>query len=154
MPERRIRTLAVTSITIVAAALVTLSTTAASAATTAASAPGHVTAPRAAAAAGCVTDTFTTRYVNTYEQCVRDEQVLLNDLHYGLVDGMERAPLLTVDGYYGPHTYSVVRFFQGQIGFTPNGITDPKTWKGLCVIAYKTNFTGVYWHDAGCASVV
>jgi peptidoglycan hydrolase-like protein with peptidoglycan-binding domain len=154
MLKRRIRTLAVTGITIVAAALVTLSTTAASAATTVASAPGHVTAPQAAeAATGCVTIQFGTWDENTYERCVRDEQILLNDLHYGLVDGMNRAPLLTVDGYYGPHTYGVVRFFQGQIDITQDGITGPQTWHALCDIAGNTGYQGVYWHDAGCPSI-
>jgi hypothetical protein len=79
MAKRKIRILAVTGITIVAAALATLSTTAASAATTTASAPGHVTAPRAAKAAadpsGCVTEDFSEVDKNSYEPCVRDEQV-------------------------------------------------------------------------------
>jgi peptidoglycan hydrolase-like protein with peptidoglycan-binding domain len=136
-----------------AATLVTLATTAASAAPTTASAPGHLTAPQAAAATGCVTGTFSTRDENTYERCVRDEQVLLNDLHYGRVNGMQRAPLLTVDGFYGPKTYSVVRFFQGQDLIKPDGITAPPTWKTLCFVAGNTGFRGVYWRDAGCASV-
>ena len=81
MLKRGIRTLAVTSITIMAAALVTLSTTAtASAPTTTASVPSHVTAPRAAEATGCVTQTFGIWDENTYERCMRDQQVLFNDI--------------------------------------------------------------------------
>jgi len=37
---------------------------------------------------------------NTYQQCVRDEQILLNDLWYVGAAGPNQ--LLTVDGYYGP----------------------------------------------------
>lgn len=151
MLKRRVLSLAVTGITIVAATLLTLSTTTASAATTAASAPGHVTAPQAAEAAGCVTDTFGIWDENTYEQCVRDEQVLLNDLwSIGAVSVNQR---LTVDGFYGSHTYSDVKAFQSYNGLVSDGKTGPLTWNVLCHVTYFNGFQGAYWHDAGCATL-
>jgi peptidoglycan hydrolase-like protein with peptidoglycan-binding domain len=147
MLKGRIRTLAVAGSTTVAAALVALSATAASAATTTASAPAHVTAPTVAAASGCVTETFTTADQNTYLQCVRDEQVLLNNLWSIGYSGMQQ---LSVDGHYGMHTYSDVRSFQGDIPIRVDGITGPQTWWNLCHYNSVWGFTGVYWHDAGC----
>jgi zinc D-Ala-D-Ala carboxypeptidase len=151
MLKRKTRTLAVSGITIVVAALLTLSATAASAATATASAPGHVTAPQAAAASGCVTQTFGIWDENTYERCVRDEQVLLNDLWYDHVPGPNQ--LLTVDGHYGPHTTSDVKSFQTQYVLQIDGITGPVTWRMLCEVDEYYKFTGVYWYDAGCASI-
>ena len=156
MTKRTISKIAAAAVTIMSATALTALTaaTGASAATTTASASAHVSAPRAAdAATGCVTEEFGTWDENTYEQCVRDEQILLNDLHYGLVDGMNDVPLLTVDGYYGPHTYSTVRFFQGQIDIHVDGITGPQTWGALCDITGNVGYQGAYWHDAGCASI-
>jgi peptidoglycan hydrolase-like protein with peptidoglycan-binding domain len=150
MLNGRIRTLAVTGVMIVAAALVALSTTAASAATTMASAPGHVTAVRAADASGCVTEDFSEADENTYEVCVRDEQVLLNNLWNGYV--FSNLQELTVDGYYGPNTESDVLFFQVDAGITRDGITGPQTWWWLCHINSINGFQGVYWHGAGCAT--
>jgi peptidoglycan hydrolase-like protein with peptidoglycan-binding domain len=165
MLKRRIGTLAVTGTTIVAAALVTLGTTGASAATTTASAPGHVTAARAAQAAadpsGCVTENFTNADQPFYEPCVADAQVLFNDLWYyeeqhpnhenPLYLGVNQ--LLTVDGSYGPHTTSVVGFFQAS--WPPLKVDyelGPKTWHQLCSVAWLHGYRGVYWHDAGCAT--
>ena len=161
MTKRTISKIAAGAVTIMSAtALTALAATGASAATStsaataAASASGHVSAPRAAdAATGCVTVQFGTWDENTYEQCVRDEQILLNDLHYGLVDGMNDVPLLTVDGYYGPDTTSDVYTFQGDLAITYDGITGPQTWSALCTIAGNVGYQGVYWHDAGCASI-
>ena len=154
MLKRKVRTIGVLAITIGAAALVTtLSTTAASAATTKASTPGHVTAPAAAEASGCVTQTFSEADENTYEQCVRDEQVLLNNLftHF-ILSNLQDIP---VDGYYGPETESDVVMFQADFradGVTIDGITGPQTWWWLCHTNSNAGFTGVYWHDAGCAT--
>ena len=152
MLRRRIRTLAVTGTTIVAAALVTLGTTGASAATVTASAPGHVTAPQAAEATGCVAIEFGIWDENTYEQCVRDEQILLNNLYYNSVVYLNQG--LKVDGYYGPDTYSDVRSFQTDIPQPAyiDGITGPQTWWWLCHINSANGFSGVYCHDAGCAT--
>jgi peptidoglycan hydrolase-like protein with peptidoglycan-binding domain len=149
MLKSRIRTLAlaVATITSVTAA-VTLSTTTASAATMTASAPSHVTAPRAAEATGCVTQTFAIWDENTYERCVRDEQILFNDLwSLGKANVTQH---LTVDGYYGPETFSVVVGFQEFENIGVDGITGPQTWFALCVADWDLGFTGAYWHDAGC----
>jgi peptidoglycan hydrolase-like protein with peptidoglycan-binding domain len=152
MLKRRIHILAVTGITIVAATIVTLTSTAAYAATTTASAPGHVTAPQAQATSGCVTVEFGIWDENTYEQCVRDEQILLNNLYYNGIVYVNQG--LTVDGYYGPDTYSAVRSFQTDIPQPAyiDGITGPQTWWWLCHINSANGFSGVYWHDAGCAT--
>lgn len=146
MLNRRFRTLAATGITIVAA-IVTLSTTAASAATATASTPGHVTAPRAPAATVCVGQTFGIWDEGTYLQCVRDEQILLNDLWKVHAAGNQ---LLTVDGFYGPKTTSDVRAFQYQFDLIIDGITGDQTWGALCHEDQLEGFTGLYWHDAGC----
>lgn len=150
MLKRRICTLAAAGITIVAAPLLALSTTAASAATTTASISGRVTAPRAADASGCVTQDFSEADEGTYESCVADEQILLNDLYgIGVMGPNQR---LTVDGYYGPDTTSDVQSFQGAWGDTVDGITGPQTWDSLCAVDYVYGFRGTYWHDAGCAT--
>lgn len=150
MLKGRIRTLAGAAIMIVAAALVTLSTSAASAATTTASAPGHVTAALAADASGCVTQDFSEADEGTYEVCVRDEQVLLNNLWNGYV--LSNLQEISVDGYYGPQTESDVLFFQADAGITKDGITGPQTWWWLCHINAINGFQGAYWHGAGCAT--
>jgi peptidoglycan hydrolase-like protein with peptidoglycan-binding domain len=165
MLKRRIRTLAIAGAMIVAAALVTLSTTGASAATMTASAPGHVSAPRAAQAAaepsGCVTRNFTTADEHFYEPCVADAQILFNDLWYyeeqhpnhehRLYLGVNQ--LLTVDGSYGPHTASVVGFFQASWPpLKSDHELGPKTWHQLCYVAWLHGYRGVYWHDAGCGT--
>ncbi len=160
MFKGRIGTLAVTGITMVAAAaLVSLSATAASAATATASASGHGTAPRAADAAadpsGCVTEDFSIADEPYYEACVADEQILLNDIFYyeqdyGVYDGANQ--LLTVDGSYGPHTTNDVEGFQSWWGDTVDGITGPQTWDTLCTVDYNLGYHGTYWHDAGCGT--
>jgi peptidoglycan hydrolase-like protein with peptidoglycan-binding domain len=150
MLKARIRILAVAGIAITVAALGTLSTTAASAATRTPSAASHVTAPRTADASGCVTEDFSEANEGTYEPCVADEQILLNDLYgIGVMGPNQR---LVVDGYYGPDTTSDVRSFQGAWGDTVDGITGPQTWDSLCAVDYVYGFQGVYWHDAGCAT--
>jgi zinc D-Ala-D-Ala carboxypeptidase len=147
MLKHKIPALAVTGITIVAAAMVTFSATDASAATTRASAPSHVTAPLAANVSGCVTEVFSTADEDTFEACVDDEQVLLNDLHSA---NPGFANQITVDGQYGPATASDVTFFQGSFGLTRDGITGPQTWRQLCTATFDLGFKGTFWKDAGC----
>jgi len=154
MVKRRISVLAVTGITIVAAALAALSATTASAATTSASAPGHVTAPLTVKAtpdaSGCVTEDFSQADEGTYEPCVRDEQVLLNNIwSVHVLPGLQD---LATDGLYGPKTTSDVYTFQGDLGISYDGVTGPQTWWWVCHINSNAGFTGTYWHDAGCAT--
>jgi hypothetical protein len=157
MLKRAVRNLAVTGVTIASVTvLAAVGATGASASTATASAPSHATAPSPAeAASGCVNDTFTIADENTYEQCVRDAQVLFNDLdsvwvthhvNYGVVHS------LTVDGFYGFDTAGVVEEFQEFWGIVPTAQLDPATWLFLCVMDRTTGFTGAYWHDAGCAT--
>ena len=150
MLKRRIHILTVTGIMIVAAALVTLSTTAASAAPMTASAPGHVAAPRATEATGCVTENFSEADEGTYEPCVLDEQVLLNDVYD--VHDVGPNQLLATDGHYGPDTTSDVISFQKAWDLEVDGITGPHTWDQLCALDFELGFRGNYWHNAGCAS--
>jgi peptidoglycan hydrolase-like protein with peptidoglycan-binding domain len=110
-----------------------------------------IIAPGASAATPCVEGTFGES--NTYQQCVRDEQILLNDLWDVHAAGPNQ--LLTVDGYYGPHTFSDVESFQTAYHGSPyhlsvDGITGPLTWGVLCIEDAANGFTGAYWHDAGC----
>jgi peptidoglycan hydrolase-like protein with peptidoglycan-binding domain len=149
----RNRTLACTSIMIMAGALVTLSTTAASAATSTASAPGHVTPTVTTDSSGCVTEDFSEADEGIYEVCVRDEQVLLNNLWNNYI--LSNLHELTVDGYYGPSTESDVVMFQANFrpeGVTIDGITGPQTWWWLCHENAINGFEGVYWHGVGCAT--
>jgi hypothetical protein len=110
-----------------------------------------IIAPSSSAATLCVEQTFGES--NTYQQCVRDEQILLNDLRSVGAAGPNQT--LTVDGYYGPHTFSDVESFQTAYHGSPyhlavDGITGPLTWGVLCIADANNGFTGVYWHDAGC----
>jgi peptidoglycan hydrolase-like protein with peptidoglycan-binding domain len=139
MLKRRIRTLAVTGITIVAAAVVTLSTTAAASAATTTS----------STSTACVYRDFGES--STYQVCVRDEQILLNDLWKDHVAGPNQ--LLTVDGYYGNLTTLDVKSFQAENFITPDGITGPVTWSVLCEQDWFFGFTGTYWHAVGCPAV-
>lgn len=110
---------------------------------------GIVAAPAttAMAASGCVTETFSILDQNTVLRCVKDEQVLLNNIRVGF--GLQQ---LTVDGLYGPHTTSDVRTFQADIPIKVDGITGPQTWWWLCDSNGANGFTGTFWHDAGCST--
>jgi peptidoglycan hydrolase-like protein with peptidoglycan-binding domain len=173
MGMRRLGVLAITGITIVAGALVTLSTTGAAtaaaataaaataaAATASGSAASHLTAAQAAQTAadpsGCVEETFNENDQYTYEPCVVDEQILLNDIwsvqeKTGDYLGVNPQPL-SVDGYYGPDTTSDVETFQGSHGDHVDGWTGPMTWDSICTAVYFLGFHGTYWNDAGCAT--
>lgn len=109
-----------------------------------------VTAPGASAATACVNRQFGRS--NTFQQCVLDEQVLLNDLY----DIHFRGPnvRLATDGYYGPQTAGDVVAFNTNTD-TPGGeITTVYTWQELCYDTWSHNFRGAYWRNAGCASAV
>jgi peptidoglycan hydrolase-like protein with peptidoglycan-binding domain len=153
MLNRKVRTLAVAGIMVVAATLVALSTTAASAATTPASAPR--VAQVAADPSGCVTETFTTADEPYYEACVADAQILFNDLwHTEQTEGVNLGvgQLLTVDGSYGPDTANVVGSFQVRWALAYDHELGPQTWGQLCSVDQAWGYTGTYWHDAGCAT--
>lgn len=110
-----------------------------------------ITAPGASAATACVNRTFSES--NTYQPCVVDEQVLLNDLRYARAPGPNQ--LLTVDGYYGPRTESDAAAFieyWDELDFDPTQTT-PTTWWWLCVVAHDNyGFHGTYWQNAGCGA--
>ena len=110
-----------------------------------------IAAPGASAATPCIDRTFNVS--NTYQPCVRDEQILLNDLWYVNAIGRPNQ-LLTTDGYYGSHTASAVTSFMGywdEQDFSP-AITTPVTWRVLCLVTGGDyGFPGTYWRAAGCA---
>jgi hypothetical protein len=116
-----------------------------------------ITTPTASAASLCVNQTLVFS-PNTYQSCVRDEQILLNDLWY--VDATNASlyvtdQLLTVDGYYGSHTANDVSYFNqygADISTEYVGETTPATWTVLCRIDFLYGFHGAYWQDAGCAA--
>jgi hypothetical protein len=108
-----------------------------------------IAAPGASAATACINQTF--GYSNTYQACVLDEQVMLNDLWDAHYPGPNQ--LLATDGYYGPHTESDVAAYNATWGYTSGSVTTPDTWYGLCESDYYNGYHGTYWHDAGCASV-
>jgi hypothetical protein len=108
-----------------------------------------IEAPRASASTACVSQTLGPR--DTYQPCVRDEQVLLNDLWYVRAPGPSQA--LTTDGYYGSRTAGDVASFNDYL-FLSRGphpaTTTPDTWKWLCLADQVYGFVGVDWHGAGC----
>jgi hypothetical protein len=116
-----------------------------------------MSAPRASAdSIPCSTQYFGppgSPYYYTYSRCVRDEQVLLNDLwdHGGTGDVNQ---LLSVDGDYGSHTASDVHYFNAATGQPGGDITTPYTWGALCFIDEAYGYTGAYWHDADCPAVL
>lgn len=109
-----------------------------------------VRASGASAATSCVYRTF--GLSSTYQPCVQDEQVLLNDLWSIHVDGPNQR--LTTDGYYGNNTANdVAHFNDWWLGFYPDWITPPVTWHWLCVLTGENGFEGAYWHAASCPLV-
>jgi hypothetical protein len=108
-----------------------------------------ITAPEASAATGCITRTF--GYSNTYQQCVLDLQVLLNDL-YGHIVGPNQ--ILATDGYYGNHTASDVASWNSawNPGTTELAEMSPTSWDTLCGWDQVAGFTGAYYRNAGCAT--
>ena len=108
--------------------------------------PALIPAAPASAATACVYLDFGES--NTYQPCVRDEQVLLNDLWKAGRAGPNQ--LLTVDGYYGSHTVSDVKAFQTAYALTVDGITGPQTWDWLCLVDAEWGFTGTYYQAVGC----
>jgi len=118
---------------------------------------GIVAAPAtpAMALSGCVTETFTIADQNTFLRCVKDAQVLLNNIRNDL---NPTRPDITVDGFYGPQTANDVNLFQQELNNLP-GVTvtvDSKlglqTWAWLCAINQQNGFRGTFWNDAGCAT--
>lgn len=116
--------------------------------------PWHSPLPRserqASADTACVYRTF--GLSSTYQPCVRDEQILLNDLWSIHVDGPNQQ--LTTDGYSGNNTANdVAHFNDWWLGFFPDWITPPVTWHWLCVLTGGNGFEGACWHAAGCPLV-
>jgi hypothetical protein len=150
MLKRTVRNLAAAGVTIVSAAgLTALAATGASAATTSAAAPAHVTAQRSAADTACVDQTFGYS-PDTYQPCVLDLQVLLNDLYRIGFTGPDQ--LLTTDGYYGIHTAGDVQSF--NYNWIPqlagSDEMGPFSWSALCELDWENGFHGAYWQAAGC----
>jgi hypothetical protein len=117
-------------------------------------APAASAAPGAPAATGCVTRTFD--YLldyNTYQPCVLDMQVLLNDLWYKHEVGPNQ--LLATDGYFGVHTGNDVVSFNLWWNDSPGqlGEMTPVSWSVLCGLDWDIGDRGAYWHDAGCATL-
>ena len=110
-----------------------------------------ITAPGASAATACVDRNF--GYSNTYQACVLDEQVLLNDLWRSHVPGPNQ--LLATDGYYGAHTESDVgsfnRYWGVGSGDETTGGFGATTWEELCFQDFAHGYTGAYWTAAGCS---
>jgi hypothetical protein len=107
-----------------------------------------IVASGASASTACVYGDF--GISNTYQPCVRDEQVLLNDLRSAHLPGPNQ--LLATDGYYGIHTANDVSSFNYVYGVRTKyvGETTPETWGFVCVAAGEHGFRGAYWQAAGC----
>jgi len=118
---------------------------------------GIVAAPAtpAMAASGCVTENFTIADQNTFLTCVKDAQVLLNNIRNDL---KPVRPDINVDGFYGPQTEGDVQAFQVDIAdlgdtITIDGKLGPQTWWYLCAGNNTFNFQGTFWSNAGCATI-
>jgi hypothetical protein len=114
-----------------------------------------ITAPAALANSGCTNRSFSTSDEYPAQQCVLDEQVLLNDLYS---DNANLGPnrWLATDGYYGPQTAADVAAFNlrwGSGGGLYAGDTFPSTWTDLCRLDSAWGWTGYYYHNADCPSV-
>jgi hypothetical protein len=112
-----------------------------------------IAAPGAYAATGCVTRTFDVALdADTYQPCVLDMQVLLNNLYKKGVVGPNQ--LLATDGYFGVDTGNDVVGFNDWWNDVPGqlGEMTPTSWDALCGLNYGQGDRGTYWHDAGCAS--
>jgi hypothetical protein len=105
----------------------------------------------------CVFQTF--KPSSTYQSCVKDEQVLLNDLFVRKIRGPDRQ--LTTDGLYGPNTSKDVSAF--NLAWIPTGnfgdVTvrsfypdSPGTWDALCYAIHHYGLSGgsTYYRAAGC----
>jgi peptidoglycan hydrolase-like protein with peptidoglycan-binding domain len=110
-----------------------------------------LTAPGASASTPCAQRTF--GLSDTYQPCVFDEQVLLNDLQRAGVGAFHKAevPLLARDGYYGPNTARTAGYFNSKTGNQRDGnVTNSDTWYALCDQTLFYGFYGAAWHAAGC----
>jgi peptidoglycan hydrolase-like protein with peptidoglycan-binding domain len=111
----------------------------------------------AMAASGCVTQNFTTADQGVVLDCVKDAQVLLNNIRK---DESPNLPnLLQVDGRYGPLTSGDVTQFQKDMNLlfgagtlAVDGDLGPHTWGFLCSENSFFGFQGQFWHAAGCAT--
>jgi hypothetical protein len=110
----------------------------------------------------CVFHTF--KPSSTYQQCVKDEQVLLNDLfvHKPRLPGPDRQ--LATDGIYGPNTSRDVKAFNLAWGLPWYGdITarslypdSPGTWDAVCYAVNHYGLSGgsTYYRAAGCPQII
>lgn len=116
-------------------------------------------APAATASTPCVYQTIGIN--NTYQRCVVDLQILLNNPILKDGAGWGYTQRLAVDGYYGPETAGDV---EGLTLFLEDSVWDdsaikisnemtPAMWRPLCGIEGVNGFEGVYWHDLGCAQL-
>lgn len=112
-----------------------------------------IAAPQASAATACVDQTFGYN-PGSYQPCVVDLQVLLNDLWYKGFPGPDQ--LLSVDGYYGVHTAGDVQSF--NFNWIPqlanSDVTTPDVWAAICELDEENGFHGAYWQNAGCLSAL
>lgn len=106
----------------------------------------------------CVFQTL--RPSNTYRSCVKDEQVLLDDLYKAHKPGARW--WLTTDGRYGPNTSKEVRAY--NLAWFPNGFgfgdvttrsfypDSPGTWDAVCYAMHHYGLSGgsTYYRAAGC----
>jgi len=113
-----------------------------------------ITAPGAYAATGCVTRTFDMVLdEDTYQPCVLDMQVLLNNLYgKGVIGPNQR---LVTDGYFGINTANDVLEFNIWWNDVPGQLNEmtPTSWGALCGLNSDEGFRGAYWHDAGCQTL-
>jgi hypothetical protein len=112
-----------------------------------------IAAPGAYASTGCVTRTFDIVLdENTYQPCVLDMQVLLNNLYNKHVVGPNQE--LATDGYFGIDTANDVVEFNLWWNDVPGqlGEMTPTSWDALCGLNWDNGFHGTYWHNAGCAT--
>jgi hypothetical protein len=112
-----------------------------------------IAAPGAYASTGCVTRTFDILLDgNTYQPCVLDMQVLLNNLYGKHVVGPNQR--LVTDGYFGVNTGNDVVGFNLWWDDVPGqlGEMTPTSWDALCGLNAGQGFRGTYWHNAGCAT--
>jgi hypothetical protein len=106
------------------------------------------TTPSAAVeTAKCVTRTFGRS--STYQSCVYDLQVLLNDLWNDGVPGPSQR--LVPDGDYGPRTESdVASYNAAYVHPSPGTVATPATWHSLCLQGSDRGLRGSSAYLSGC----
>lgn len=88
---------------------------------------------------------------DTYQPCVKEEQLLLNYLYHVHAPGPNQS--LSIDGHYGRRTASDVGSFNQHWKIAPRAptTTTPTTWYYLCRLGDLKGFSSGHLRAIGCS---